>query len=345
MSAFTTNGYIVRLLEVASVNDEDAKRYLSMFRGMEEKFFEKVHPYVDVGLAIRETQTAKRRLPNIFTVHGSRHISDLIKSLDKLVEAIHNSGTTILSPLEAYILLCAAHVHDTANVVKREDHPSQCGETLRKFENLFVSSAEIQQIFEVASVHGGRHSLYGKDTIRPLLSSYNDARLPLLAALLRLGDELSENESRVPETVVINHPHSYISKLAHAYARSFSSFNLRGDTLFVVFGLYPEISNLFVEYRRKKKYFLEYLEDKINIIEQEVRYCSQYGRPYLNISNISVVIRLFKTAPPSQVGVEIKFDLPLLHGYPNTGASLCTRSPDLHNESVSSLMEFIESKS
>ena len=83
MSIYTTNGYILQCLisaaeDVHNKDHAEANDYIVRFRAMELHFFNYVHPFVDVGLAISETQLAGGATPNIFTVHGSKHISDLI---------------------------------------------------------------------------------------------------------------------------------------------------------------------------------------------------------------------------------------------------------------------------
>ena len=339
-----TNGYIVERLKLAAENQADkdhaeADEYYKKFRAMETTFFAEVHPSIDVGLAISETQIAQGSVPNIFTGHGSSHISDLIKSMDKLTEAIVQDKHNELTILEAYILLCAAHVHDAANVEKREDHPAQCRDTLKKYKTLFAPIA-IQQIYNVASVHGGKHEEFGKDTFRGLNEdNTNSPRLPLLAALLKLGDELSESPSRVHTNVLEKHEHSERSKLANAYAKSFASFELRQETLFLTYNVYPNERNLKVIALEGPSTFWDFLEYKINVLEDESRYCSQYGRPMLNISKLSIIIRTYKDELPSPVDSSLRFELSLIHGYPDTKTPLCQRSLELSEKKFECLAD------
>lgn len=346
MSTYETNGYVAELLRSASSDTAhkdyaEAGEYYVLFRGMEKTFFESVHPQVDVGLAISETQKSPR--PNIFTAHGPRHISDLVKSIDQIARAIgENNEVNVLSVLEAYILLCAAHVHDTGNVEKREDHPAACKQMLRRYKTLF-SPVATQQIYEVASVHGGRSVVFGKDTIRGIDGdNTTKPRLPLLASILRLADELSENAERVPEEVLASHKPSEASKLAHAYARSFTKFELRKDTLFLTYNLYPAERDLKVGRNPTRcRSFIDYLESKIDCVELEARYCSQYGQPSLNVSKISVVIRTYKSEKPSPVDRAMNFELPLAHGYPTTAVPLCKRSKELREKGIVHLSDYL----
>ncbi len=350
MSIYRTNGFLVSLLEQASRNVTDpdhaeAQTYLNFFRALETSFFASKHPYVDLGLAMSELTRSDGTAPNLYTVHGCQHIFDLIKSLDKLAEEATSTPGTPISPLEAYILLSAAHVHDAQNVVKRKDHADRCYVVIQDHKDLFVPAAT-QQIYDVARVHGGSHPEYDKDTFRSIeVDGIGPPRLLLLAAMLRLGDELSENEERVPKNVANGHRISDASKLAHAYAKSFSRFELREGSLFLVYSVYPEQHELVVTIKGERMSFYDFLEDKLDEIELETRYCSQYARPDLSIFKIEVTIRRFAAKRPSGAVNSEKFTLHLNHGYPKSAQPLCQRSPQLKAKGFHRLNECFLEKS
>lgn len=343
-----SNGFLADVLISAAGNPnhkshDDAKSYLAKFRSLEDTFFRDVHPQVDVGLAMREVQMAGHGKPNIFTIHGCRHITDLIQSLDKLAKAIELPREP-LSVLEAYVLLCAAHLHDVGNVKQREGHPDRCSELMAAHRGLFVSAATVmEQIYQVASVHGGQNVSFGKDTIRTLdLDNSEQPRVPMLAAMLRIGDELSENLERVPELVAKYHDHSDESKLAFAYARSFQKFELRKDNFYLNFGVYPDAAELRVTIAGKEVAFFDFLECKLDVIDREARYCSQYGLPDFQIGRVNVTIRVFERSVPSPVRSTLNFGWSLHAGYPKESESICQRSPDLKKTGAKTLTECIQ---
>ncbi|MBN8690623.1 MAG: hypothetical protein J0L72_07490 [Armatimonadetes bacterium] len=331
-----TTGHLVKILENASADPKhadfaEAKKYLDAFRHMEGKFFDGIHSDTDTGLAMAETAANEGGSPNIFTRHNGNHIVDLSKNLDKLAESIERrKNGTALSVLEAYILLCSAHVHDAANVSGRKDHPQRVGDfmayPLRK--PLFTGTVEMEHIRDVASAHGGEHEEFGKDTFRAIeANNYTHPRLHLLAALLRIADELAENPGRVPEYLLEHYQASEHSQLAHAYARSFANFELRDECLKLVYRCYPGICD---GENESVSSFIQFLEKKLNAIESEARYCSQYGRPYLSISEIDVAIQPWSQAPPGGQKLPLRqFKLNLLNGYPENKNSLCERSVEL----------------
>lgn len=343
-----TNGFLLSCItrpaqDVAAPDHSDAVRYLAAFRNMETKFFADVHPYVDVGLAMREVKLAGGRKPNVFTVHGCRHVVDLIRSLDELARTIADGSEQPLSALEAYILLCAAHVHDAANVAGRSDHARRCADVIADYRQLFADAGVMQQVYRVASVHGGVDPTYGKDTIRGLdLDNWQSPRIPLLAALLRMADELSENAERVPGLLEKLKVHSDASKFAFAYAKSFTRFDLRKDNLYLTFGVYPEQMQLKGRINGQLLGFPSFLEARLDGIDREARYCSQYGRPVFSIGRVNVTIQVYERTAPSPVKDTLRFSWRLFHGYPEDSEPICTRSPELRARGVRTLAQCFE---
>jgi hypothetical protein len=198
----------------------------------------------------------------------------------------------------------------------------------------------MQQVYQVASVHGESHPIYGKDTFRSLDADNSQTpRLPMLAAMLRLGDELSENPERVPGLVAATHNHSDESKLAFAYARAFQRFRLVKGHLYLSFGIYPDDASLTARVNGEDVSFYEFLEGKLDVIDREARYCSQYGRPAFHIEGVHVTIMIHHTKAPSSRSTPHAFTWPLLHGYPGSAEKICSRSPELKAMGVMTLAE------
>ena len=293
-------------------------------------FLENIHPLVDVGLAIDQTRAAKKgNNPDIMTIHGCRHVSDLVESLDKLGLSIEKKpGTTPLNPLESYILLCAAHVHDVGNIKGRKDHPTNSGELIKDHLDLFYGTETCQNIHDVASVHGGDSQNFGHDTFREIHSDhYSPPRLWLLAAMLRMADELSENPERVPAALLKWFQASPKSNLAYRYAKCFRQFDLQNDTLDILLKIYPDQNECVTEIDDKS--FFDHLEQKIDTIEREARYCSQYGRPDFDVRQVQLTIEYYKDDVPSIMTKRSTLTLHLDQGYPEDIPSLSKRCEEL----------------
>ena len=326
-----TNGYLVQRIQEAKDDPENedhahAQGYWTKFRALESHFFEKIHPVVDVGLAIDQMRAAKGDdNPDIMTIHGCRHVSDLVESLDKLGESIEKKkGATPLNPLESYILLCAAHLHDVGNIGGRKDHPMKSNELIRDHIDLFYGTETCQNIYDVARVHGGVSGKYGQDTFREIhTDNYSYPRLRLLAAMLRMADELSENPGRVPTALLDWFQASPESNLAYRYAKCFRQFDLQNDTLDILLRIYPDQHGFDTEIDGKS--FFDHLEYKIDIIEREARYCSQYGRPDFDVRQVQLTMEYYKDDIPSNMTKRSKLTLDLDRGYPENLPSLSER--------------------
>lgn len=336
---YTTTGYLVRRIEEAKKDDRDeyhgrASEYLAKFRGMESHFFEHIHPQVDAGLIADCLKcVGDEELPNIMTIHGSRHVRDVVESMDKIAQSIEEKPrATRLNPLEAYILLCAAHLHDAANIGGRAGHPDRCGELIKENAELYCGTERRRDIYHVARVHGGESKKFGRDKFREIVSdNFTFPRLRLLAAILRMADELSENAERVPDQLVKRVEASPKSKLAYRYAQCFSDFKLQFDTLDIRLRVEPEQHEFVAEVDAETLDFFDHLEKKIDVIELEARYCAQYGRPDFDIRRIRFTVEYFADSFPSVATNVSTLALDLDHGYPGKLPALSTRCDDLRN--------------
>ena len=337
MSVHKTNGHLVQTIQRASENTDDpdhghAQGYLVKFRALEEHFNEKVHPFVDGGLLVDSVRGAKvGEAPDIMTIHGCRHISDLIESLDKIAQSINErSGATPLTPLEAYLLLCAAHLHDAGNIGGRKDHPMRSGELIKAHIDLFYDTETRQNVFDVARVHGGRSGKYGKDTFRDMgRDNFASPRLRLLAAMLRIADELSENPERVPKELLNWFQASTASNFAYRYAEAFRRFDLQNDIIYIQLRIFPDQHKYTANVDGRMMGFFEHLEQKIDVVEREIRYCSQYGRPDFDVRRIQISIEYHERAFPSTATNSSTITIDLDHGYPGELPPLSERCSEL----------------
>ena len=336
---YVTSGYLVRRIENASEKSSDehhgrAGAYLTKFRALESHFFEHIHPQVDGGLIADGLRGVRdEELPNIMTIHGSRHVRDVVESIDKIGQSMEeNRRATSLSALECYILLCAAHVHDAGNVAGRSGHPERSGEIIKEHSSLFYDTETRHNIFDIARVHGGMSHRFGRDTFREINSdNFTFPRLRLLAAILRISDELSENSERVPAQVVARLEASPISNIAYRYAQCFRRFDLQNDTLDVQLRVQPEQHEFVTDFDGECRGFFDHLEYKIDVIEREARYCAQYGRPDFDVRRIRFTVEYFADSFPSIATNVSTLALDLDRGYPSELPTLSARCDDLPN--------------
>lgn len=334
----TTGGYLVQRILNSKSNDQcshhrHSVHYIAKFRAMETHFFDRIHPVVDASLALT---SRNHKSPDIMTIHGCRHVADLIESLDKIgssIEAKRNDSA--LDPLEAYILLCAAHLHDAGNIGGRKNHPERSGQLIKDHLNLFYDTETRHNIYDVARVHGGESAKYGSDTFGVLdADNFASPRLRLLAAILRLGDELSESPERVPQAMRAWFQASPESNLAFRYAEAFRGFELQNDTLDILLRLHPEQHQYIAQIDGSQTSFFDHLERKIDVVEKEARYCSQYGRPDLDIRRIRITIQYYRDSFPSECTKRSTLILDLDRGYPGDLMPLVERCSDFPTDTT-----------
>ena len=197
--------------------------------------------------------------------------------------------------------------------------------------DLFYDTETRHDIFDVARVHGGKSPQFGRDTIRGINSdNFTFPRLRLLAAILRIADELSENSERVRAELIKRLAASPKSNLAYRYAQCFRRFELQNDTLDVLLRVQPDQHEFVTEIDGECMNFFDHLEHKIDVIEKEARYCAQYGRPDFDIRRIRFTVEFFDDRFPS-VSRKVSLALDLDRGYPDELPVLSARSDDLAN--------------
>ena len=161
--------------------------------------------------------------------HSIDHIQMVIEKVSKILWP-ENSPVEVLSPLECFILLSAIQIHDAGHVIGgREHHEYNAKEFLKRYDNYVVGSPEKKIIYEIARAHSGKEDPIGKLPQSQDISNFN-VRMRLLAALLRLGDEMADESSRASALLFDEDKIVEESRLFHAFSMSLNSFLPHVDT-------------------------------------------------------------------------------------------------------------------
>ena len=226
---------------------------------------------------------------------------------------------------------CARHICTMlATLAGGGGHPDRCGEIIKKHLDLFYDTETRRNIYDVARVHGGESEEFGRDKFREINGdNYTPPRLRLLASILRMADELSENSERVPSELLTRWRASAKSNFAYRYAQSFRRFDLQFDTLDIRLRVEPEQHEFVGEVDGETLGFFDHLEKKIDVIEMEARYCAQYGRPDFDIRRILFTVEFCADSFPSVATNLSTLALDLDRGYPGELPALSARCDDL----------------
>ena len=271
--------------------------------------------------------------------HGEKHVLTVIQRASELLEKTECK----ITPYECYLLLMAIQFHDVGNIWGRTDHERKC----QKIINILgieagTDTPEKRKFIRIASVHGGLSDNGNKDTISklqldPVAIMGQDVRGRLIAAILRLSDELADDSTRTSSMELIDIPNE--SKIFHAYSRCLHSVIIEKSEIGLHFGIEENIA--LEQYA--KKCVLVFLIDEIYSrtlkMYNELLYCMRFMRPHINIDRIKVKIGIY---PEKYCTDPMNIEYTLQEtGYPVYFKSISEICPDLSNQTGSLIKEQI----
>jgi exopolyphosphatase/pppGpp-phosphohydrolase len=137
-------------------------------------------------------------------------VDDVIAMVGRLLGLEVGGVADALEPYELYVLLFAVLLHDAGNARTRKNHEKEPKAIIARMGSVAgVEPVERKLIASIAEAHGGRTKDGDKDTIRKVIQLDIEnigglsVRSRLLAAALRLADELSENPQRADPQALI----------------------------------------------------------------------------------------------------------------------------------------------
>jgi len=230
------------------------------------------------------------------TAHDVEHVRRVRAVCSNLVQQADEA----LTPYELVFLLYAVYMHDLGNHLGRDGHERRANEVLEAARlPVSMDQVEIRQARDIARAHGG--SVAGsKDTIGQLpvqQTIWNcKVRTRLIAALLRLADELADDPARADRTAIRAGSLPREAEVYHHYAAALHSQvpNAAERTIELHFEVYDE--SLFTRSLGKgagQTQFLDEIFDRTLKTYREARYCSRHLRPMLDFDSVRVTISIF----------------------------------------------------
>ncbi len=231
--------------------------------------------------------------------HGEEHVNKVIERADQIIEHFWGERP---SEFESFILLCAISIHDIGNALGREFHEKKLASIFdEKAQNIVIDKPEKRVIKSIASCHGGRNKNGSKDTISSLLAKEDlfeeSVRTRMLAAILRLADELADDHRRASRCAIELDIVGEYSKIFQEYSNALHTVKLSdnndyGCTIDLVYEL--QLKDLEYEYTvaGRKKYLLDEIYDRTIKMECERRYCQKFLNSEVSIIGINVCINI-----------------------------------------------------
>jgi len=195
-----------------------------------------------------------------YTDHGIKHSMAIIDTLCDMI-APNNESIDLrnefyrqgdlpmaLSIEDIYILLCAALWHDVGMLVDRDDH----GRHLIKFATeiqRYVKDQKVTQcIYDVACAHGSNKKFDDCVNFVPLnfYGKHVDVSKKTLAALLRIADEISEDQNRITKTQEVFDAIPTENRVFWEHAASISYSRYRNHKINLVYSV--DIDKVFKKY-------------------------------------------------------------------------------------------------
>jgi hypothetical protein len=256
--------------------------YQTQYKNIRQWLENTIYNEVQAGALFAEVKAKKSEI--YLNKHGKEHVDCVIMRATKLIE-----NSCRLEPYEVYILLVAILLHDAGNIFGRNNHEEMCQKVLFGEKGLGNiagrESTEKTIIFKIAKAHSGSEDRISQ--LQPHVDLYGTTvRKRLLAAILRLSDELADDRTRASR-FALEMGKLNGSKIYHAYSNSLASCKLEGTDI----KLHYELTRQDVEKQysqgKEKKYLVDYIYERIVKMNLETKYCTRYINQHTGNSPIA----------------------------------------------------------
>lgn len=192
-----------------SIDFPSEKDYVAIYRTFKQFMNSEIH---------NEVKSVTTRLDN--KVYLNDHSANHVKMVMQKVSAILKD-CSYLTPYECFILLVAIQIHDAGHIFNGREGHEKTGRNL--MEKLEVTTMEKKIIGDIARAHSGKNDPIGGLSYKTTILGQT-VRIQELAALLRFGDELADENSRASSYMLEKGLIPEESKLYHAFSESLYNF-------------------------------------------------------------------------------------------------------------------------
>lgn len=264
------------------------------------------------------------------TMHDKEHVQ---RVRQVAADLIRKTETINLSSYEMVMLIIAIYLHDIGNILGRQGHEKSIGKVMKSGAGLDgLDSVEVRTAREIAGVHGGKVK-GSKDTISTLPEISHvygqNVRSRLLAAIVRLADELADDPARANRIQLITGTLPEQSEVFHVVAQALHTQmpepNDRTITLLYSFDD-PSLFKRKLGKLSGKVHLLDEIFERSVKAYNEARYCSRFTRPYLEFERVKVDIIIFDS--DNRQLQSIKYCL-AEQGYDDAKKSIYEMAPEL----------------
>lgn len=331
-------------INTASPADFPSQRdYVAIYRNFRDFMNREIHPEV-------KTMTTRMDETIYLNDHSTNHIVMVIEKVSALLGADDYSE---LSMYEIFFLLIAIQIHDAGHIFNgREGHEKKGGKFLNEISKYTVSKIELREIRKIAQAHSGKKDPIGSLELTPIISGV-PVRSRLLAALLRMGDELADGRPRSSNYLLDHNLISESSRLFHAFSSCLDSFEpvMKSHEISMTLCLNREMTTQTFKKNSKNGSEELYLIDEIYIRSLktfcECIYYNRFVPEKFRISTLNVTINFIEEGEFDDFYEKIMYRIEE-KGYPNLsfdnifdlcGDSLKRNGMDLTGENIKNHIE------
>ncbi len=237
-----------------------------------------------------------------YTDHGAKHIASVRHAVDRLLE---NTKPQILEDVDLFVLLSAIIWHDVGMVFGRSDHAAQVADLTEGIRGFGLTDPTIHRVVvELAKAHSGQDGLRipkHRQDCTPTPERTSTIYPRALAALLRFGDEVSENRSRVSLSLLPTVPPE--NRLYWEYANCVVASKPEPSRERVVVSIEMDRARAVEEFkcpsacsqwgrREPKISLIEYMVFRLQKLNSERAYCGAKFAGYVSMSRVDVRIEI-----------------------------------------------------
>ncbi|MDR1896017.1 MAG: hypothetical protein LBR10_04415 [Prevotellaceae bacterium] len=252
-------------------------------------------------------ETLLNKDPTVYlNQHGKGHVNKVIAKVGEIISnfRIEEDKPT---PTEIFLLLCAIQLHDVGNIFGRNNHEKSFqSEFMDISKSIITDTVTSRLIFNIARVHSG--NVDGNDTKEDTISKGKlrtngmlrgeKVREPLLAALLRFGDELADDVSRADLEGLEKGRIPPESLIYHEYSKSLKTVkimkNEHSPTLYLYLEYFVDDSIVAKQYSKNRgdRLLIDEIFQRTIKMELERRYCMRFLGSYFLLEEIRVRIEI-----------------------------------------------------
>jgi hypothetical protein len=228
----------------------------------------------------------------LLTGHGIAHINRVIQRASQLLEATE----LVLTSYEVFLLLVAINLHDAGNMYGRAGHEQRIEQVLDAQGIHFETNGfERNLAIMIATAHGGKADSIDNLPSMPERFNGQKIRVRVLAALLKLADELSDDRTRAAKALMNAELLTDGELVFHTFANVLDTVDIRHGERTVDLYFKLTTKEVLANYRHKGKAIslLKYIYSRTLKTHFERSYCMRFLRPGIELEAINVVIDIF----------------------------------------------------